>query len=257
METPAHNLRAVRYEPEERPRPILAFGLAFQAGMPIVAAIVLTPAIVVRAAGMADSYLSWSIFTALAISGVTTVLQARRVGYFGAGYTLFMGTSGTFIAVCVTALADGGPALLATLVVISSSFQFLFAARLSLLRRIFTPTVIGTVLMLIPATVMPVLYHVLQQVPAGAAPAAAPGKRRRHADCRRGGHVARRRRMASLGTRHRDHCGLRRCRSVRSLRHRTRGPKRRGSHSPSMAGPGLTSDSVPPPSGHYCRRSYW
>ena len=174
METPAHNLRAVRYEPEERPRPILAFGLAFQAGMPIVAAIVLTPAIVVRAAGMADSYLSWSIFTALAISGVTTVLQARRVGYFGAGYTLFMGTSGTFIAVCVTALADGGPALLATLVVISSSFQFLFAARLSLLRRIFTPTVIGTVLMLIPATVMPVLYHVLQQVPAGAAPAAAP-----------------------------------------------------------------------------------
>ena len=225
--------------------------------MPIVAAIVLTPAIVVRAAGMADSYLSWSIFTALAISGVTTVLQARRVGYFGAGYTLFMGTSGTFIAVCVTALADGGPALLATLVVISSSFQFLFAARLSLLRRIFTPTVIGTVLMLIPATVMPVLYHVLQQVPAGAAPAAAPASAAATlivvaVVTLRGAGVWRLWAPVigiTVG------CVAAPERSVSTTSDAW--SKRRGSHSPSMAGPGLTSDSVPPPSGHYCRRSYW
>ena len=45
---------------------------------------------------------------------------------------------------------------MASLVVISSLFQFLLAARLSLLRRIFTPVVSGTVIMLIAATVMPI-----------------------------------------------------------------------------------------------------
>ena len=72
-----------------------------------------------------------------------------------------MGTSGAFIAICVGAIAQGGPAMLATLVVISSLFQFLLAWRLSLLRRILTPTVAGTVIMLIPVTVMPIVFGML------------------------------------------------------------------------------------------------
>ena len=99
---------------------------------------VLTPAIVVRAAGGADSYLTWAVFAAAAISGISTIIQAVRFGRIGAGYVLLMGTSGAFIAVCVTALVDGGPGLLATLVVASSLFQFLLAAKLSLFRRLIT-----------------------------------------------------------------------------------------------------------------------
>ena len=57
------------------------------------------------------------------------------------------------------------PATMASLVVISSLFQFLLAARLSLLRRIFTPVVSGTVIMLIAATVMPVVFDTQEQVP--------------------------------------------------------------------------------------------
>ncbi len=67
-----------------------------------VAGIVLTPAIVVRAAGAGEEFLSWAAFAALAISGVTTVLQAVRVGRVGSGHVLLMGTSAAFIAVCVT-----------------------------------------------------------------------------------------------------------------------------------------------------------
>ena len=51
-------------------------------------------------------------------------MQSVRVGRIGAGYPLLMGTSGAFIAVCVTALVEGGPGLLATLVAISALFQF-------------------------------------------------------------------------------------------------------------------------------------
>ena len=85
-----------------------------------------------------------------------------------------MGTSGAFIAVCVTSLVEGGPGLLATLVAISALFQFLLSERLSLLRRIITPTVAGTVIMLIAVTVMPIIFGMLADVPEGTPPAAAP-----------------------------------------------------------------------------------
>ena len=164
----------VRYEPGEKPPPSLSFGLGFQHAALCIAGVVLTPVIVIRAAGEGEPYLSWAVFAALAVSGLTTVLQAVRVGRIGAGYILLMGTSGAFIAVCVTALAEGGPALLATLIVVSSLGQFALSARLSRLRRIFTPTVAGTVIMLIPVTVMPIIFGMLTDVPEGVPPAAAP-----------------------------------------------------------------------------------
>ena len=172
--TPARATRELRYEPEERPPPALALGLGFQFAMLTVAGIVLTPAIVVRAAGGGAGFLAWAAFAALAISGVTTMLQAVRVGRVGSGHVLLMGTSAAFIAVSVTALEDGGPGLLATLVVISALFQFVLATRLALLRRILKPTVCGTVIMLIPVTLMPIMFGMLTEVPAGTAPAAAP-----------------------------------------------------------------------------------
>ena len=164
----------IRYEADEKPPAALTFGLGLQLAILCIAGIVLTPAIVVRAAGGDEAYLSWAVFAAVAISGATTILQAVRVGRIGAGYVLLMGTSGAFIAVCVTALAKGGPAMLATLVVISSLFQFALAGRLSLFRRILTPTVAGTVLMLIPVTVMPIIFKMLSQSPEGVAAAGAP-----------------------------------------------------------------------------------
>ena len=170
----AHLNESVRFEPDERPSPFLAFGAGFQAAMIMLAPIVLTVVIVVQIAGQADGYLSWAIFAALLVSGATTILQAARVGRFGAGHVLIMGTSGAFIAVCVTALKVGGPATMASLIVVSSIFQFLLAARLPLLRRIFTPVVSGTVIMLIAVTVMPLVFDALTQVPEGTAPAAAP-----------------------------------------------------------------------------------
>ena len=164
----------VRYEPHENPPPLIAAGAGLQAAMIIVAPVVLTVVIVARIADQPESYLSWAVFAALLISGITTVLQAVRVGRVGAGHVLIMGTSGAFIAVCVTALVQGGPATMASLIIVSSLFQFALAARLSLLRRIFTPVVSGTVIMLIAVTVMPIVFDTLGDVPDGTSRAAAP-----------------------------------------------------------------------------------
>lgn len=103
----------VRFEPEDRPPLLLTIGLGTQFAIIVVTGIVLTPAIVVRAGGGSEAFLVWAAFAALVVSGLTTILQARRIGPFGAGYILVMGTSGAFIAVCVTALAEGGPGMLA------------------------------------------------------------------------------------------------------------------------------------------------
>ena len=165
---------SIRYQPDERPPEALAFGLGLQMAILQIAGIVLTPAIVIRAAGLGEPYLSWAVFAALTVCGLSTILQANRIGRFGAGHVLLMGTSGAFIAISVAALREGGPALLAVLVLVSSLFQFGLAFRLTWLRRVITPTVAGIVIMLIAATVMPILFPLLGDVPEGASPLAAP-----------------------------------------------------------------------------------
>ena len=166
--------RDVRYEPDESPPNLLSLGLGLQYAMIAVPSVVLGPTVMIQLAGGSDAYLSWAVCAALVISGATTAVQALRVGRIGAGYVMLMGTSSVFIAICVAALEQGGPGLLATLVVVSSAFQFALAARLSALRRIFTPTVAGTVLILIPVTLTPVILGKLADVPEGASAAAAP-----------------------------------------------------------------------------------
>ena len=175
MSTDTSTLRSdVRYEPDDRPPTLLVAGLGLQLAILTISGIVLTPLIVIKAAGGSETYMMWAVFASVVISGISTILQAIKVGRIGAGYVLLMGTSGAFIAICITAIAEGGPAMLATLVIISSLFQFALARRLSLFRRILTPTVAGTVIMLISVTVMPIIFDLLDNVQEAAHPQAAP-----------------------------------------------------------------------------------
>ena len=164
----------VRYEADERTPTPLAATMGLQYATLCVAGIVLTPAIIVRAAGGSDEYLAWAVFAAIFVSGIATILQAVRLWRIGAGFILLMGTSGAFIAVSIAALSQGGPMLLAKLVIVSSLFQFLLSARLLLLRRLFTTTVTGTVIMLISVSVMPIMFNQLTLVPDDAPRAAGP-----------------------------------------------------------------------------------
>ena len=164
----------VRYQPDETPPMALAVGLGLQLAVLSVAATVLVPAIIIRAGGGSESYLSWAVFAAVAVCGATTVLQAVRFGQIGSGYVLLMSISGASIAISITALAKGGPAMLATLVVVSSLVPLALSTRLWFLRRILTPTVTGTVIMLIPVTVMSHVFGMLKDVPDGVPAMAAP-----------------------------------------------------------------------------------
>ena len=163
----------VRYEADDRPPLGLTIGLGAQYTVLALAGVVLTPAILISTAGGSEAYLTWAIFGALAVSGVTTIVQALRIGRIGAGYILVMGSTAAFLPMSVTAIVESGPALLATLIVMASMVQFLLGAKMAMLRRVFTPTVAGTVLMLIPVSLAPIIFDKLTEAPAGAPESAA------------------------------------------------------------------------------------
>ncbi|MXX66708.1 MAG: hypothetical protein F4Z40_06925 [Chloroflexi bacterium] len=164
----------MRFAPGERcPLPTAA-GVGIQGAIFALAPLVLVVAITARAGGQDDDYLSWAVFAALIIAGGLTALQAVRFGRIGAGHVLIMGTTPNFVAVSVLALQAGGPALLASLVVVSSLFYLALANWLPALRRVITPIVSGTALMLIAVAILPIAIGQMRQVQGDAPEAAAP-----------------------------------------------------------------------------------
>ncbi|MYJ52868.1 MAG: hypothetical protein F4093_09480 [Gammaproteobacteria bacterium] len=156
---------ALRFQADETPPAPLAFGLGLQLTTLSVSVTVLITTIVFRAAGQDDAYLAWAVFAAVLAGGACTMLQPLRFGRLGMGHVLMMGSATVFIPVCIEALVQGGPGMLATLIVVSALFQFLISEYLPRLRRILTPAVSGTVLMLLPISVITPVFNLLEDVP--------------------------------------------------------------------------------------------
>ena len=165
---------ATRYEADESCPVPISISAGLQGVVLGLTPILVIVAITVRAGGQDQDYLSWAVFAALIISGALTALQGTRLWRLGAGHILIMGTTPNFVAVTVLALAAGGPPLLASLVIVSSIFYLALANWLPLLRRIITPVVSGTALMLIAISVLPVAFDRVQEVGAAAPVSAGP-----------------------------------------------------------------------------------
>lgn len=155
----------LRYEPQEKAPHALAAAMGAQIVLLILTAIMVTPLVVARAAGLPPAETAWLVFAALIAAGISTWLQAMRFGPVGSGFTLFVGSNVAFISVSVAALQGGGLALLATLAALSAFATFAFTRWLPALRRILTPAVGGTVLMLMALSVAPVVWGMLKRVP--------------------------------------------------------------------------------------------
>ena len=131
---------------------------------PMVTAVTTTALV----AGQSDAYLIWAAFAAFLVCGMITALQAARVWRFGTGHVLLTAASVSLIVVSVPALSAGGPGLLSAVIVAGALFQFALSAWLPLLRRIITPVVTGTALMLLAATVIPIAAGRVIALPDGA-----------------------------------------------------------------------------------------
>ena len=159
---------APRYEPHERPPWPVGVALSLQASVIALGHIVFYPLVVTQAAGLDAAHAAWILFASLAINGLTTIFQTVRLGYFGSGCILISITSTISVPFCILALMTGGPGTLASLVIVSAVFQIAVTARLSLLRRLVTPTVDGTIMMLTVITLLPIMLGQVNDVPEGA-----------------------------------------------------------------------------------------
>ena len=162
------------YQPDERLSHPASLVHGFQSVMTRMAAMAATTSIIAVVGGQPQGYLSWIFFSALVVCGIGSMLQTFRFWRFGSGYSLSISSASAFIAICISALLAGGPALLSSLIVASSLIQFVVIFRLSWLRRVISPLVAGTVLMLLASTIITVVLGRLSDLPEGAPPVAAP-----------------------------------------------------------------------------------
>ena len=140
---------------------------ALQIFLPNTIGLIMLSALVVQAADESDAYLEWVIFTALAVSGASMVFYGLRFRYLGMGRLIVTNFNVPFLAVCALALQAGGPSLLASLMVTSTLAQILLTLRLASLRRIFTSTVSGVVVMLVAVSAVPYIIGSTVIVPEG------------------------------------------------------------------------------------------
>ena len=145
----------------ENPSLLASLGYGLQFSLIASATLMVTPVVVAEASERGESYLMWMVFASLLVCGVATMLQVRRLGPVGAGAVLPMFTAAFSIPFCITAVVDGGPATLTTLVLVSAVVQIVISRWLSILRRIVTPTVGGTVMMILSITLASVVFDLL------------------------------------------------------------------------------------------------
>lgn len=158
------------YEPHESPPLMATLIVGVQGAVIMLTICAVVVSVTLGGAGLSEEYLTWAIFAAFIANGAATALQGTTLWRVGAGHIVFVNSASGYLPANKIALAQGGPALLASLVIVSSLLHFLLAAWLPLLRRIVTPVVSGTVLMLLAVITVPLAFGRVLDVPQGAHP---------------------------------------------------------------------------------------
>lgn len=164
-DAPSSHQSELLYPLDARPAPIQAFFVALQHLLAIIVPIVTPPLIICNALGLPAEETNYIVSMSLLVSGVATFIQARRIGPLGNGLLTVQGTSFNFLPPIIS----GGTAMLAAgqsyetvlggifgVVMVAAISEMLVSRFLGALRRVITPLVTGTVVLLIGLTLIKV-----------------------------------------------------------------------------------------------------
>ena len=146
---------------DESPPLLPSLGYGAQFSLIASATVLVTPVIVARESGLGEPYLLWMVFASLVVVGISTLVQARGLGPVGASALLPMFTAAVSIPFCITAVVDGGPGTLVSLVIATAIIQLIISRWVIILRRIVTPVVSGIVTMILSVTLASVVFALL------------------------------------------------------------------------------------------------
>ena len=154
--TPVSEKTGLLYAVNEKAPLIIVVVMGIQHVLLLYSEITLLPVIMGHRAGAPLEHILFASGAAGIASGITTLIQVLRLGRFGAGYTLFMGTSAAYMAGCVETIKAGGFPLLAALSILVAPIEMIMAYFLRFLRHIITPAVGGTIILLVVMSLAPV-----------------------------------------------------------------------------------------------------
>ncbi|OAV64291.1 Xanthine permease XanP [Bacteroidales bacterium Barb6] len=137
------------YGIEDRPPVKEALFAALQHLLAIFVAIITPPLIIAGALKLDLETTGFLVSMALFVSGVSTFIQCRRVGFVGAGLLCIQGTSFSFIGPIITAGLAGGLPLIFGVCIAAAPVEMAVSYTFKYLRTIITPLVSGIVVTLI------------------------------------------------------------------------------------------------------------
>ena len=144
------------YDVDDKPPLKEAIPLGLQHVLAMFAGNVTVPIIIAGVLGLTVGERAFLIQCAMLVAGITTLIQANRIGPVGANLPIVMGTSFGFLP---TSIAIGGQFGLSGILgaaFVGGFFQAILGFFLKTLRKYFVPVVTGTVLLTIGLSLMPV-----------------------------------------------------------------------------------------------------
>ena len=145
----------LRYSVDERPPPLLAAGLGVQFALFVISGAVFLPIFLLSQDVIDNDQAAFLVSATLLTGGLSTAVQAIRIGAVGSGFLLFMGTSGAFFVATMDAIELAGIGFVAALSLIAAPTEVIIAWLYRFLRNVFTPTVGGAIVMCVAVTVIP------------------------------------------------------------------------------------------------------
>ena len=146
-----------RYEPHEAPPAGRALATSAQLALMLVPRLILLPLLVVTVAGGRTALESRVVLASIVVCSLVMLLMTIGFGRLRTENFYVAAVDPISVPFCILALRGGGTATLAALVVVTGLFQVLVGMRLSLLRRLITPAVSSTLVVLSVMSLIPVL----------------------------------------------------------------------------------------------------
>lgn len=143
------------YQLEDKPPPGPALAVAFQHVAAMIVGTITPPLILAGILKFPPADTAYLVSMALLASALGTFLQTKRRGPIGSGLLSVTGTSFAFIQPLIQAFQLGGLGLMLGMSFAAAPLQILIAPFLGRLRRVFTPLVSGTVVLLIGLSLIP------------------------------------------------------------------------------------------------------
>ncbi len=139
-----------------------SFFAALQHLLAIIVGII-TPTLIIGSVLGLSEHIPYLISMALIVSGIATFIQVKTIGKIGSGLLSIQGTSFAFVGAILTVglstKQNGGSpndilSLIFTLCFVGAFIEIILSRMLHLLKKVITPIVTGTVVMLIGLTLI-------------------------------------------------------------------------------------------------------